>query len=158
ISTTAGVTRSGTTLIFDSSFNTTAGFTFSVPTVDDSLIEGNETYTVTLATPTTNATGTGLVALGTASVTTTIVHNDTATASLPQPSTSVTEGSAATYTIHFTNPIDTSVTVSVPLNISLPGVLGGAEPPDIPPIPTRRSSDLISTTAGVTRSGTTLIF
>src|SRR5262249_6521228 len=37
IASTTGVTRSGTTLTFDSTFNTSAGFSFTLPTVNDTL-------------------------------------------------------------------------------------------------------------------------
>src|SRR5262249_43588627 len=88
ISTTARLTRSAITLTFASTFNATAGFTFSLPTADDSLFEGNETYTVTLATPTTNATGTGFGALRTSPTPPSTDLNDTETVSLTQASTS----------------------------------------------------------------------
>ena len=82
-----------------------------------------------LSAPTTNATG-ATVALGAASVTTTIIDNDTQTFSLTEGSTTVTEGSADSYTVHLSNPIDPGVTVSVHIAITLPGGLGGAEAAD----------------------------
>ena len=63
IASTPGVTRSGNTLIFDSAFNTSADFSFTLPTTNDSLVEGNESYSVALSAPTTNATG-ATVAIG----------------------------------------------------------------------------------------------
>src|SRR5262249_23835381 len=157
---TAGVTRSGSTLIFNSSFNTAAGFSFSLPTFNDTLVEGSETYSLALSAPTTNATG-AAVTLGTSSVTTTILDNDTQTFSLTESSTTVTEGSADTYTIHLTNPIDPGVTVSVNLDITLPGGLGGAEAADFTnsfQTDIDNAINALGATAGVTRSGSTLIF
>ena len=45
------------TLTFTSAFDTTTPLSFTLPTVNDTLVEGNETYSVALSTPTTNATG-----------------------------------------------------------------------------------------------------
>ena len=159
IAATAGVTRSGNTLTFNSSFNTSAGFSFTLPTLNDTLVEGNETYSLALSAPTTNATG-AAVALAPAatSVTTTILDNDTQTFSLTQASTTVTEGSADIYTVHLSNPIDPGVTVSATIDITLPGGLGGAEAADFTHAFLADIDAAIAPTAGVTRSGNTLTF
>src|SRR5262249_1327078 len=129
----SGVSFNATTgtLTFTSAFDTNTPLSFTLPTLDDNLVEGSESYSVALSTPTTNATS-GAVAIDSAatSVTTTILDNDTQTFSLTETSTSVTEGSADTYAVHLSNPIDPGVTVSVlPLLAPLPG-LGGAETAD----------------------------
>src|SRR5262249_10808176 len=157
IGATTGVTRSGNTLIFNSSFNTTAGITETRRVGNDTLVEGSESYSLALSAPTTNATG-AAVALGASSVSTTILDNDTQTFSLTQASTTVTEGSADPYTIHLSNPTDANVTVSVNLDISLPGGLGGAESADFSNAFLTDIDTAIGATTGVTRSGNTLIF
>ena len=159
IAATTGVTRSGNTLTFDSTFDTSAGFSFTLPTLNDTLVEGNETYSVALSAPTTNATG-AAVALAPAatSVTTTIIDNDTQTFSLTQTSTTVNEGSADSYTVHLSNPIDPGVTVSVNIAITLPGGLGGAEAADFSHAFLADIDAAIAATTGVTRSGNTLTF
>ena len=157
IASTTGVTRSGTTLTFDSTFNAAAGFSFTLPTVNDTLVEGNESYSVALSAPATN-TATANVALGTASVTTTIIDNDTQTFSLTEGNPTVSEGSADSYTVHLTNPIDPGVTVSVNIAITLPGGLGGAEAADFTNAFLADIDTAIASTTGVTRSGTTLTF
>ena len=82
-----------------------------------------------LSAPATNAAGAN-VALGTASVTTTIIDNDTQTFSLAEGDPTVSEGGADSYTVHLADPIDPGVTVSVNIAITLPGGLGGAEAAD----------------------------
>ncbi len=152
------VTRSGNTLTFDSSFNTSAGFSFTLPTANDTLVEGNETYSLALSAPTTNATNAAVALAPAASVTTTIIDNDTQTFSLTQAGTTVNEGSADTYTIHLSNPIDPGVTVSATIDITLPGGLGGAEAADFTNAFLADIDAAIAHTAGVTRSGNTLTF
>ena len=158
IAATTGVTRSGNTLTFNSSFNTSAGFSFTLPTANDTLVEGNETYSVALSAPTTNATGAAVALAPAASVTTTIIDNDTQTFSLTQANTTVNEGSADTYTVHLSNPIDPGVTVSVTIDITLPGGLGGAEAADFTHAFLTDIDAAIAATTGVTRSGNTLTF
>jgi hypothetical protein len=65
------------TLTFTSAFDTTTPLSFTLPTANDTLLEANENYTVALSTPATSAPGAS-VALGAASVTTTIIDNDPA--------------------------------------------------------------------------------
>ena len=80
-----------------------------------------------LSAPATNASGATVVIAPTAtSVTTTILDNDTQTFSLTQASTTVNEGSADSYTVHLSNPIDPGVTVSATIAITLPA--GSAAP------------------------------
>src|SRR5262249_57369674 len=129
IQATTGVTRVGHVLTFDSSFNTSAGFSFSLPTLNDTLVEGNETYSLALSAPTTNATN-ATVALGPSSVTTTILDNDTQTFSLTQVSTSVSEGNADTYTVHLSNPIEIGRASCRNIDITLPGGVSGAKERD----------------------------
>ena len=121
------------------------------------MVEGNESYSVALSAPATNAAGAN-VALGTASVTTTIIDNDTQTFSLTEGNPTVSEGSADSYTVHLTNPIDPGVTVSVNIAITLPGGLGGAAAADFTNAFLADIDTAIASTTGVTRSGTTLTF
>ena len=158
IALTPGVTRSGNTLTFDSTFNTSAGFSFTLPTLNDTLVEGNETYSLALSAPTTNATGAAVALAPAASVTTTILDNDTQTFSLTQASTTVPEGSADIYTVHLSNPIDPGVTVSVNIAIILPGGLSGAEAADFTHAFLTDIDAAIALIPGVTRSGNTLTF
>ena len=157
VNATTGVHLSGSTLTFDSTFNTAAGFSFTLPTVNDTLVEGNESYSVALSAPATNTAGAN-VALGTASVTTTIIDNDTQTFSLTEGNPTVSEGSADSYTVHLSNPIDPGVTVSVNIAITLPSGLGGAEAADFTNAFLVDIDTAIASTTGVTRSGTTLTF
>ena len=97
--------------------------------VKDSLVEGNEAYKVVLSNPGTTTVSD--ITLDPAnSVTTTITDNDTQTFSLTEGNPTVSEGSADSYTVHLSNPIDAGVTVSVNLAITLPGGLGGASAAD----------------------------
>src|SRR5262249_37481829 len=90
VATTTGVSlnSSTSTLTFDSTFDTTAGFTFTLPTATDNLVEGNESYSVSLSSATTNASNASVaIAPAASSVTTTIIDNNTETFSLTQAST-----------------------------------------------------------------------
>src|SRR4029077_6704172 len=91
------------TLTFTSAFDTTTPLSFTLPTVLDNLVEGSENYTVALSTPATSAPGAS-VALGAASVTTTIIDSGTQTISLTEASQTVTEGSADSYAAPLSEP------------------------------------------------------
>ena len=87
--------------------------------VNDTLVEGYETYTVALATP-TSTTGSA-IALGANSVTTTIIDNDTATWSITGE-TSVTEDPAvnptASYTVSLGGTLQSGENASIVLSLT----------------------------------------
>ena len=83
--------------------------TISVTTLRDLLAEGNETFTVTLAT-----SGSGLpagVSLGTATATATISDDDPLEASVAADAGTVTEGEAAQFTVTLTSATSTAAVV-----------------------------------------------
>src|SRR5262249_12457194 len=127
---------------------------FTLPTFNDTLVEGNETYSLALSAPTSNAGA--AVALGPSSVTTTILDNNTQTFSLTQASTSINEGSADSYTIHLSNPIDPAVTVRLSIHLTLPGRVGGAETTDFSNAFLADIDTAIASSSCVTPSGNTL--
>ena len=122
----ASALTASTTLTSTSAFS--GNFNFSLPTFNDGLIEGDETFTVAL-TPryrqprrATNAS----VGIGAAnSVDTTITDNDTLTISLTGSGT-IPESTAASYTVNLSNPIDPDATVSVGIEFHF----GGTESDD----------------------------
>ena len=87
--------------------------------VNDTLVEGDESYTVALATP-TSTTGSA-IALGTEStVTTTITDNDTATWSITGE-TSVTESAVnntASYTVSLAGTLQSGEDASIVLSLT----------------------------------------
>src|SRR5262249_41543411 len=94
------------TLTFTSAFDTSTPLSFTLPTFNDTLVEGNESYSVALsaASQPTNATGASVVIDPNAtSVTTTITDNDTLALTLTGDST-VGEGAAnaPSYTLAIT--------------------------------------------------------
>ena len=115
VNATPGVHLSGSTLTFDSTF-TGSNFSFSLPTALSNNVEGSENYTVALSAPTTSATGAAVAIGGTGSVVTTILDNDTATWSLSGPS-SVTQGSAAIYTVELNGTLEAGETATVHLAV-----------------------------------------
>ena len=72
--------------------------TFTVPVTDDDLVEGDETFTVTLSANPANPLPTGF-SLGTATATATIGAAGTATVSIAGPTGNVNEGDDATFTV-----------------------------------------------------------
>ena len=98
----------------------------SLAAVNDGLVEGNEQYTVSLSSP---GSTTGANVAGSGSVQTTITDTSAATWSL-SGDTSVTEGNAASYTVHLAGTLQTGETATIHLAIA-----------DItPPAPTMRAS------------------
>ena len=102
-----GTTKTGTVTV--AAGGTTA--TFEVPTAEDSTVEANETFTVTLTGPSSNAV------LGTATATGTIDNDDEALADTPvvtiaAGASPVTEGTAAEFTLTRTA-TGTALTVAV---------------------------------------------
>ena len=125
--TNGNVTTVGLTLT--STFN--GNFTFTLPTLDDSLVEGPESFTVAALNA---AASNGAFATASGIVTTTITETDTLVLSLTSPtgsSQTVGEGSAPSYTLAIANGIiPVGSTATVDLAITLPGGLTGAEASD----------------------------
>ena len=103
--TTVGLTLSST---FDKSF------TFTLPTLNDTLVEGSESFTVAASNA---AASNGASATASGSVITTITDNDTATWSLTG-SGSVTEGNTASYTVHLSGTLQSGENASILLSLS----------------------------------------
>ena len=82
--------------------------TFTVATVDDALVEGDETFTVTLAASGTLPDG---VTLGGAMATGTITDGDMATVSI-SAGVAATEGSPVTFTVNLSTAADEAVNLS----------------------------------------------
>ncbi|WP_316801641.1 Calx-beta domain-containing protein [Pedobacter frigidisoli] len=112
---TAGTATSGSDYTFSSSVlnfpaaspvGTTRTFTVSI--VNDLIAEPTENYTATISNPT------GVVTLGTAAVTTSIVDNDAATVSIAATPNSVAEavGATATFTITLSTAVQDAFTVT----------------------------------------------
>ena len=101
-------------LTFDFKNVFSGNLNFSLPTFNDGLIEGDETFTVALTPSSATTTATNAsVGIGAAnSVDTTITDNDTLTISLTG-SGNVPESTAASYTVNLSNPIDPDASVSV---------------------------------------------
>ena len=84
------------TLTFDAN-TTTLSQTFTVPTIDDVLVEGDETFTATLSASPSSPLPTGFT-LGTTTATATITAGGSATVSISGGG-AVTEGDEATFTV-----------------------------------------------------------
>ena len=110
--TNGNVTTVGLTLT--STFN---GLPFTLPKLDDSLVEGPESFTVAALNA---AASNGAFATASGSVTTTITDNDTATWSITQSSATVNEGGTTGYTVHLGGTLQSGEDASIVLN-SNPG-------------------------------------
>ena len=86
----------------------------SLAAVNDGLVEGNEQYTVSLSSP---GSTTGANVAGSGSVQTTITDTSAATWSL-SGDTGVTEGNAASYTVHLAGTLQTNETATIHLAIA----------------------------------------
>ena len=121
--TNGNVTTVGLTLT--STFN--GNFTFTLPTLDDTLVEGPESFTVAALNA---VVSNGASATAGGSVMTTITDNDTLALSLTGDG-EVAEGGAPSYTLAITSgQIPVGSTATVDLSITLPGGLTGAEAAD----------------------------
>ncbi|MGE4011160.1 MAG: Calx-beta domain-containing protein, partial [Alphaproteobacteria bacterium] len=118
----AGITRAGSTITFAAGAATSINF--SLPTLDDFLAEGPETYTVVISNPTNGSA----IQPGQASVLTTIVDNEPNQWSLTGDA-GVAEGNAAQYILTFNGPVPPAG-ASITLTANLPGGVGGASAPD----------------------------
>jgi hypothetical protein len=83
--------------------------------VNDGLVEGPEQYKVALSNPGT--TTVSVITLGTSEVSTTITDANTATWSL-SGSSAVTEGSAASYTVHLAGTLQAGETATISLALA----------------------------------------
>ena len=125
-----GVTLVGNTLIFDYNFNASAGFNFTLPSQSRHPVRGQRELQPGAVRADHQCDRRQVACPANASVITTIIDSDTQTFSLTQDSATVNEGSADSYTVHLSNPIDPGVTASVNIAITLPSGLGGAEAAD----------------------------
>ena len=125
--TVGNVTTVGLTLA--STFD--GNFTFTLPTLNDTLVEGSENFTVAASNA---AASNGASATASGSVLTTITDTGTLVLSLTSPTGStstVAEGGAPSYTLAITSgDIPVGSTATVDLSIALPGGLTGAEAAD----------------------------
>ena len=106
----------GTTLTFTSDGNPMGDLCIELTAVDDTIVEGSEDYTVSIADPGTT-TGSGIAISGPTTVVTTITDNDVATWFITGD-TSVNEGAAAEYTIGLAGDLQAGEVVAVDVKIS----------------------------------------
>ena len=121
------IARSGNILTYTGGVGGTAltDLAISLATADDSLVEGPENYTVTIAAA-ASGTGSSVLLSGTNStVTTTVADNDSATWSLTGAA-NVNEGSAAAYTLALAGTLQENETATINLTIAFPGGTTGA--------------------------------
>ena len=104
----------GRPLTFTSDGNSFAPLTIEVATNDDNVIEGVEDFTVSIANP--GSTTGSAVTLGTDSVTTTIIDNDTSTWDI-FGTPSVTEGGTAQYNLFLSGTLQTGETATIDLSL-----------------------------------------
>ena len=88
--------------------------TFTIAATDDTLVEGDESFTVAISSP---GSTTGAAVTGTGSVSTTITDNDTATWSLTG-SSSATEGTDASYTLSLAGVLQSGETATIDLALT----------------------------------------
>ncbi|WP_316829641.1 Calx-beta domain-containing protein [Pedobacter aquatilis] len=105
-------TATSGTLTFPAGSQAGATLTFAVPITDDNLVEPNETFTATLS----NVTG-GLVTIGTASATVSIIDNDTSVATLAAGVNGNETGPVnGTFIVTLSNPSSSDTEISFTLN------------------------------------------
>ena len=106
----------GTTLTYTGDGNPMADLVIDLTATDDTLVEGDEDYSISIANPAT-ATGGTITTSGPTTVTTTITDNDTAIWSIVGD-TSVDEGGTAQYTIALDGILQTGETAVVELDLA----------------------------------------
>ncbi|MCZ4222600.1 Calx-beta domain-containing protein [Pedobacter rhodius] len=100
------------TLIFPANSASGATLTFTVPVIDDNLVEPSEAFSATLS----NIQG-GLVTIGTATATVTITDNDAAVASIAAGSNGNETGPAdGMFTVTLSNPSSTDTQINYTLS------------------------------------------
>ncbi len=115
VSTRPDLAFDGTTLTYTGDGTPMANLVINVLANDDSLIEGPESYALTISAP-ASTTGSTIGLGGSTSVITTITDNDTAIWSLTGDAT-VGEGAVAEYTVALTGTLQTGETATV--NVTL---------------------------------------
>ena len=101
----------------------------SLPTVNYTLVEGSENFTVSIVSQ-ASTTGASILLHGTNNaVTTTIVDNDSATWALVGAA-SVNEGSAAGYTLSLAGTLQAGETATINLAVAFPGGTSAAAAAD----------------------------
>ena len=88
----------------------------NLDTIDDSLIEGDENYSISIFNP-DSTTGSAISTTGTTAVTTLIADNDLATWSLTGDTT-VGEGATAEYTVSLAGTLQAGETATIDLSLS----------------------------------------
>ena len=106
----------GTTLTYTGDGNPMADVLIDLGAIDDSLIEGDEDYTVSIANP-SSPTGSDVALGATTSVTTTIVDNDQATWSIAGD-TNVAESGTAQYTVALSGTLQAGETATIDLSLT----------------------------------------
>ena len=106
----------GTTLTFTSDGNPMGDLCIELTATDDTLIEGSEDYTVSIANPGTT-TGSAIAVGGTTVVTTTIIDNDISTFSLTGDPT-VGEGADAKYVLALSGTLQAGETATIDLSLA----------------------------------------
>ena len=105
----------GTTLTFTGDGNAFTPLTINLTTNDDGVIEGVENYTVSISNP--GSTTGANVTVGTTTVTTTIIDNDTATWDI-FGGPSVLEGGTAQYNLFLSGTLQSGETATIDLSLS----------------------------------------
>ena len=108
----------GTTLTFTSDGDPMDDLCIELTAIDDMLVEGPETYTVSIGNPGTT-TGSDVATGGPTTVTTTITDNDIATFSIMGDPT-VAEGADAKYTLELNGTLQDGETATIDLSIGNP--------------------------------------
>ena len=113
----ADFTETSGTLTFAAD-TTTLTQDISVPTTDDSVAEGDETFTMTLSANATSSLPTGF-SLDTTTATATIVATGTVTVSIAPPGAAVDEGDPATFTVTLSGSPGSEVVVNYATSIAM---------------------------------------
>ncbi|MBE7636623.1 hypothetical protein GUA87_07175 [Sneathiella sp. P13V-1] len=148
-----GVSFDRETRVLEFSSGTTE-LAFSIGAINDTLTEGDESFSVTIADPISDVVYVSVDAANEA-VTTRIIDNDAIGISL-QGSTSVREGEAADYNIAIDGEIPAGETISVDVSI-LDGLENTASEDDYGSLVAALAA-AASETSGVEANGTTLTF
>jgi flavin-binding protein dodecin len=106
----------GTTLTYTADGNPMADLVIDLAAVDDTLVESDEDYVVSISNP-ASTTGSSIVVGPSTSVTTTISDNDSATWSI-SGATNVTEGSPAQYTVSLAGELQAGETSTIDLGLA----------------------------------------
>ena len=155
----------GSTLTFEATGGDVAmtDLDINLSTDDDSVVEGWEDYTVSIATPASTTGADVQLDAGNSSVATTIIDADAATWSLTGNS-GVTEGASAGYTLSLAGTLQEDETATVDLSISFPAGGPSLDPAEVADFTNAFLADVDTAIAAyggpgtITRSGNTLTF